>query len=62
MGPIEDDDHTARIARTFLAKAGKRWRPYLATCTYMALESDRLEDRPAVTPDVKKAAVASDSP
>ena len=58
MGRAEDDDETARIARTFLKKGGKRWRPYLATCTYMALESDRQEDQPTITTDVKKAAVA----
>ena len=52
------DDETARIARGFLAKGGKRWRPYLAACTYMALESDRREDEPQLTPDVKKAAIA----
>ena len=54
----EAGDETARIARDFLAKGGKRWRPYLAACTYMALESDRQEDAPALTTDVKKAAVA----
>ncbi len=58
MGTVEEDDETARIARAFVQKAGKRWRPYLATCTYMALESDRLADEPAISPEMKKAAVA----
>jgi len=58
MGKAEDDDATARIARDFLRKGGNRWRPYLATCAYMALESDCRDDQPAVTMAVKKAAVA----
>ena len=58
MGEVEEDDETARIARDFLAKGGKRWRPYLAICTYMALESDRHNEQPTITTNVKKAAVA----
>ena len=54
----EAGDETARIARDYLATGGKRWRPYLAACAYMALESDRQADAPALTPDVTKAAVA----
>ena len=54
----EAGDETAQIARDWLAKGGKRWRPYLATCTYMALESDRQEGTPELTTNVKKAAVA----
>ena len=57
MGAVETDDDTARIARDYLQKGGKRWRPYLAACTYMALESDRQEE-PALTEDVRKAAIA----
>ena len=52
------DDETATIARTYLKKGGKRWRPYLAACTYMALESDRQESEPEPTAAVKTAAVA----
>ena len=58
MGTVRDDDETEQIARNFLATGGKRWRPYLTTCTYMALESDRQEDGPELTSEVKKAAVA----
>ena len=58
MGDVEDDDETARIARDYLEKGGKRWRPYLATCTYMALESDRQDEEPRLTAEVKKAAIA----
>jgi geranylgeranyl pyrophosphate synthase len=58
MGAVRDDDETEQIARDYLATGGKRWRPYLAACTYMALESDRQEDEPVLTAAVKKAAVA----
>lgn len=58
MGPVADGDATARIARDALSKGGKRWRPYLAACTYMALETDRRNDRPDLPPAVRKAAVA----
>ena len=54
----ETEDETAQIARNWLEKGGKRWRPYLATCTYMALQSDGQEGQPELTKDVKKAAVA----
>ena len=58
MGAVRDGDETEQIARDFLATGGKRWRPYLTACTYMALESDRQEDEPELTAAVKKAAVA----
>ena len=58
MGAVRNDDETEQIARDFLATGGKRWRPYLTTCTYMALESDRQEDAPELTSAVKKAVVA----
>jgi geranylgeranyl pyrophosphate synthase len=50
----EAGDETARIARAWLAKAGKRWRPYLAACASLALRGDHQE--PA--PDLQKTAVA----
>ena len=46
MGEVVDEDETEQIARDWLAKGGKRWRPYLATCTYMALASDHQEGEP----------------
>ena len=58
MGEVVDEDETAQIVRDWLAKGGKRWRPYLATCTYMALASDHQEGEPELTTDMKKAAVA----
>ena len=51
MGEAADD--TSKIARRWLAKDGKRWRPYLAACAYMALKGE-----PEITPDLKKLAVA----
>jgi geranylgeranyl diphosphate synthase type II len=51
MGDASDD--TSKIARRWLAKDGKRWRPYLAACAYMALKGE-----PEVTADLRKLAVA----
>ncbi|HZE99130.1 MAG TPA: polyprenyl synthetase family protein [Planctomycetota bacterium] len=56
LGPAEDE--TSALARRWLAKDGKRWRPYLAACATMALLSDQKDEAPAVTPDLKKLAVA----
>jgi len=53
MGPAEDE--TARIARDWLMKAGKRWRPFLTACAYLALREDpdaELDDT------LRRAAVA----
>jgi geranylgeranyl diphosphate synthase type II len=36
MGPIESE--TDEIARQWLAKSGKRWRPFLSVCAYAALK------------------------
>ena len=58
MGPVDADDATARIARDYLEKGGKRWRPYLAACTYMALETDRR----GVEPDLPEAVLKPPSP
>lgn len=52
MGPA--DDETSRLARQWLSKDGKRWRPYLAACAWMALQT---EETPAPL-DLKKVAVA----
>jgi geranylgeranyl pyrophosphate synthase len=56
MGPAADE--TSRLAREWLAKDGKRWRPYLAACAYMALQSEHHDDPPPATADLKKLAVA----
>lgn len=54
----EPADETARVAQEWLARDGKRWRPYLATCAYMAVESERDGGQPVATEDLKKLAVA----
>ena len=38
LGPSSGD--TERIARTWLAKSGKRWRPFLAACAFQAFRND----------------------
>jgi geranylgeranyl pyrophosphate synthase len=52
------DDETSRLAQDWLAKAGNRWRPYLAACAYMALQSHRHEEPPPPPAELKKLAVA----
>lgn len=56
MGPAADD--TSRIARDWLARDGKRWRPYLAACAWMALQSEEHDDPPPPSADLRKLAVA----
>jgi geranylgeranyl diphosphate synthase, type II len=58
IGPAEDE--TGRIAREWLVKAGKRWRPFLTACAYLALrdDADALTDGGAVNDTVRRAAVA----
>jgi geranylgeranyl diphosphate synthase type II len=47
---------TERIARQWLAKSGKRWRPFLAACAFRALDGN---DPDAPLPDgLKKLAIA----
>jgi geranylgeranyl pyrophosphate synthase len=38
MGPAKND--TERLARSWLAKDGKRWRPFLTACVWKALNPD----------------------
>jgi len=56
MGPAGDD--TEAIARDWLARDGKRWRPYLATCVYTALAYDGRDDELELGDDLKRLAVA----
>jgi geranylgeranyl pyrophosphate synthase len=52
------EGETERIAREWLSRDGKRWRPYLTVCAHMALR-DHAPDEPARIPsDLKKLAVA----
>jgi geranylgeranyl pyrophosphate synthase len=53
LGPAQGE--TEKIAREWLGRAGKRWRPFLTTAVYHALRQDA--DLP-VPDDLRKAAVA----
>jgi geranylgeranyl diphosphate synthase, type II len=54
LGP--STGRTDDIARAWLAKGGKRWRPFLTVCAYKALRKDDA-DAP-VPADLRKVAVA----
>lgn len=56
LGPASDE--TSQLARAWMARAGKRWRPYLAACAYLALQSEGREEPPPAPPDLRKLAVA----
>ena len=51
----EGEGETEAIGRNWLARAGKRWRPFLSVAAYQALRDDATE---AVPDDLKKVAVA----
>lgn len=53
MGPASGEQE--EIAREWLARAGKRWRPFLAVAAFQALRSDPNEPLPE---DLKKIALA----
>jgi len=53
LGPPGTD--TERLAREWLARAGKRWRPFLALCAYEARRDDPEAPTP---PDFRKVALA----
>ncbi len=53
LGNAEGD--TERIARQWLMRAGKRWRPFLAVAAFQALRADAGQPLPD---DLKKIAVA----
>ena len=46
---------TEQVALEWMAKAGKRWRPFLAVCTYEAFRADSTRLR---EDDLRKVAVA----
>ena len=59
MGPVQGvDPGTDRIAREWLAADGKRWRPYLATALWVALQSEGQPEAPLVNDDLRRLAVA----
>jgi geranylgeranyl pyrophosphate synthase len=45
LGPAEAGD-TDRIAREWLARDGKRWRPFLTVCAWKALQEDPAAEIP----------------
>src|SRR5215218_6512602 len=53
MGPAEGE--TERIAREWLMRAGKRWRPFLTVATFQALREDSSKPLPE---DLRKVALA----
>src|ERR1700722_12417929 len=53
MGPAEGE--TEKIARQWLGRAGKRWRPFLTTAAYQALRATPGSPLPE---DLRKVAVA----
>lgn len=58
MGPVDGDSggESDKIAREWLGRDGKRWRPFLTACAYQALLEDTTnEDAPDT---LKKVAIA----
>ena len=53
FGPA--DGETDRLARSWLAQEGKRWRPFLSVCVYQALQDDPAA---AVPEEFRQAAIA----
>src|SRR5262249_2571499 len=44
LGPV--DGEPDRVARSWLAADGKRWRPFLTACAYKALQDDPAQALP----------------
>lgn len=53
LGPAEGE--TEKIAREWLMRAGKRWRPFLTVAAFQALRDDNRKPLPN---DLRKAAIA----
>jgi geranylgeranyl pyrophosphate synthase len=53
LGPVRSQ--TEGIARAWLAKSGKRWRPFLTVCAFAAFQDDPRSEPPA---DFRKIALA----
>ena len=55
-------DATEQIAREWLMRSGKRWRPYLATCVHVSLQYDNKvldpDEKPHIDDNLRKLAVA----
>jgi geranylgeranyl diphosphate synthase, type II len=50
-----DSGETGAVGRRWLGQAGKRWRPFLAACTYAALQGDPSA---ALPEDIQRLAIA----
>jgi geranylgeranyl pyrophosphate synthase len=53
LGPAETE--TEAIARAWVARSGKRWRPFLTACTFQALQTDSAAPVPE---SLRRVAVA----
>jgi len=51
----EPEGHAEEVARDWLAKDGKRWRPFLTVASYLALQDEPPEELPE---EVRKLALA----
>ena len=49
------DSQTERLALEWMAREGKRWRPFLAVCAYKALTKDKMQTLPQ---NIRMAALA----
>ena len=58
LGVTDSADRTVTVARDWLARDGKRWRPYLTTCVQLALATDARDEEPELDADAKRLAVA----
>ncbi len=59
LGEVKSvDGATDALARAWLGRSGKRWRPYLATSLWVALSSEGKDEAPVLPDDLKKLAVA----
>ena len=54
LGPAKS--HPEQVARDWLTRDGKRWRPFLAVCVYAAMQDDPNDV--VFTDDLKRVAVA----
>jgi geranylgeranyl diphosphate synthase type II len=56
LGDCEGE--TEAIARDWLVRAGKRWRPFLTTCVDLSLRGDVVDHSPRLPDSLKRLAVA----
>ena len=56
LGACEGE--TEAIARDWLARAGKRWRPYLTTCARMSFQDEVASSPPRLADDLKRLTIA----